>query len=93
MYEFVVVDLSPIAPVVDVCATTELIDSYVLVIEWGRTTIDVVEHALRAAPDISKSILGAVLNKANIRELGRYDPYLSGYYYTKQSKPYEPTDV
>jgi succinoglycan biosynthesis transport protein ExoP len=93
MYEFVVVDLSPIAPVVDVCATTELIDSYVLVIEWGRTTIDVVEHALRAAPDISKSILGAVLNKANIRELGRYDPYLSGYYYTKQAKPYEPTDV
>ncbi len=92
LYEFVVVDLSPIVPVVDVCATTDLIDSYVLVIEWGRTTIDIVEHALRAAPDISRSVIGAVLNKANIRELGRYDPYLSGYYYKKQSKPYEPTE-
>jgi capsular exopolysaccharide synthesis family protein len=65
-HEFVVVDLSPIAPVIDVCATTELIDSYVLIIEWGRTNIDVVKHALRAAPDVAESILGAVLNKASI---------------------------
>jgi polysaccharide biosynthesis transport protein len=84
LYEYVVVDLSPIGPVIDVCATTDVIDSYVLVIEWGRTTIDVVEHALRAAPGVSKSIIGAVLNKANINELKRYDPYLSGYYYYKK---------
>jgi succinoglycan biosynthesis transport protein ExoP len=93
LYEYVIVDLSPIAPVIDVCATTEFIDSYVLVIEWGRTTVDVIEHALRAAPDVSKSFIGAVLNKADIKELARYDPYLSGYYYTKQSKVHEPTDI
>jgi succinoglycan biosynthesis transport protein ExoP len=93
LYEYVIVDLSPIAPVIDVCATTELIDSYVLVIEWGRTTIDIVEHALRAAPDVSESTIGVVLNKANIRQLARYDPYLSGYYYTKKSSRYEPTNV
>jgi succinoglycan biosynthesis transport protein ExoP len=52
-----------------------------------------VEHALRAAPDISKSMVGAVLNKANIRELSKYDPYLSGYYYMKQSNRYELTDI
>ena len=93
LYEYVIVDLSPIAPVIDVCATTEFIDSYVLVIEWGRTTIDVVEHALRVAPNVSRCIIGAVLNKANIRELESYDPYLSGYYYTKQSSRYEPTSI
>ena len=93
LYEFVVVDLSPIAPVVDVCATTELIDSYVLVIEYGRTTIDVVEHALRAAPEVSQNIAGVVLNKANIRDLSRYDPYLSGYYYMKQVNLHEPSDI
>jgi succinoglycan biosynthesis transport protein ExoP len=82
-YDFVIVDLSPIAPVIDVCATTELIDSYVLVIEWGRTTIDVVEHALRSAPDVRESMLGAVLNKADIKRLASYDPYLTGYYYHK----------
>ena len=82
-YDFVLVDLSPIAPVIDVCATTEFIDAYVLVIEWGRTTIDVVQHALRAAPLPSGSILGAVLNKADVKILKTYDPYLTGYYFHK----------
>ena len=80
-YDFVFVDLSPIAPVVDVCATTELIDAYVLVIEWGRTTVDVVQHALRSAPIPFETMLGAVLNKADIKILAAYDPYLTGYYY------------
>ena len=95
LYEFVIVDLSPIAPVIDVCATTEFIDAYVLVIEWGRTTTDLVEHALRVAPNVSRCMIGAVLNKANIKKLESYDPYLSGYgdYYLKQSKQHEPMDV
>jgi polysaccharide biosynthesis transport protein len=80
-YDFVLVDLSPIAPVIDVCATTEFIDAYVLVIEWGRTTVDVVQHALRAAPLPSGSMLGAVLNKADVKTLRTYDPYLSSYYF------------
>jgi capsular exopolysaccharide synthesis family protein len=80
-YEFVVVDLSPLAGVIDVSATTELIDAYVLVIEWGQTTVDNVQHALRAAPNVSESILGAVLNKADIKSLASYDPYLTSYYF------------
>ena len=81
LYEFIVVDLSPVAGVIDVCATTELIDAYVLVIEWGRTTVDAVQHTLRAAPNVSESILGAVLNKADIKSLASYDPYLTSYYF------------
>jgi polysaccharide biosynthesis transport protein len=80
-YEFVVVDLSPLAGVIDVCATTELIDGYVLVIEWGRTTVDAVQHTLRAAPNVSELMLGAVLNKADIKSLATYDPYLTSYYF------------
>ena len=82
-YDFVVVDLSPLAGVIDVCATTELIDGYVLVIEWGTTTVDVVQHALRAAPKVSESVVGAALNKANIKSLATYDPYLTSYYFHK----------
>ena len=67
--------------VIDVCATTELIDAYVLVIEWGHTTVDAVQHTLRAAPNVSESILGAVLNKADIKSLASYDPYLTSYYF------------
>lgn len=82
-YQFVIVDLSPLAPVIDVCATTEFIDSYVFVIEWGRTTIDLVKRALRAASVVSESILGVVLNKADVKTLAKYDSYPMHYYYYK----------
>jgi succinoglycan biosynthesis transport protein ExoP len=82
-YEFVVVDLSPLAPIVDVCATTHLLDSYVLVIEWGRTKIEVVEHALRSAPGVHESMLGAVLNKVDMKRFISYEPRLTNYYSNK----------
>ncbi len=82
-YQFVIVDLSPLSPVIDVCATTELIDAYVLVIEWGRTTIDNVQNALRAAPTVADSVVGAVLNKVDLKALAAHDPYMSSYSFHK----------
>ena len=79
-YQFVVVDLSPLVPVIDVCATIDFVDAFVFVIEWGRTTVDVVKHALRAAPPVADAIIGAVLNKADIKGLSSYDPYITSYY-------------
>ena len=49
-YEYVIVDLSPLAPVVDVRAATHLVDSYLFVVEWGKTKIDIVESALNSSP-------------------------------------------
>jgi succinoglycan biosynthesis transport protein ExoP len=63
-YDNVVVDLSPLTPIVDVRATEQLIDSYVLVVEWDRTRVDQVKRALRDAPGLYNSLLGVVLNKA-----------------------------
>src|ERR1700683_3727911 len=45
-YDYLIVDLSPLAPVVDVRVMTPLMDSFIFVVDWGRTKIDVVEHAL-----------------------------------------------
>ena len=92
-YDFVVVDLSPLAPIIDVCATTHLVDSYVLVIEWGRTKIDIVEHALRAAPGVHDSMLGAVLNKVDMKRFVSYDPRLTGYYRNKHYPQYGYSDT
>ena len=41
-YDYVIADLSPLAPIVDVRATTHLVNSFLFVIEWGRTKFDVV---------------------------------------------------
>jgi capsular exopolysaccharide synthesis family protein len=79
-YDYVIVDLPPLSPVVDVRATASLMDCFILVVEWGRTKIDVVQHALHTAPNIYESLIGAVLNKTDIKAMGRYDSYTSDYY-------------
>lgn len=79
-YDYVIVDLPPLSPLVDVRVTAPLIDCYVLVVEWGRTKIDVVQHALHTAPTISDSLIGAVLNKTDIKAMARYDANRSDYY-------------
>jgi succinoglycan biosynthesis transport protein ExoP len=80
-YDYVIVDLSPLVASVDVRATSTLIDSYVLVIEWGTTKIDAVQYALRNAPGVQANIVGAVLNKVNMAAMGRYDSHGANYYY------------
>jgi succinoglycan biosynthesis transport protein ExoP len=79
-YDYVIVDLPPLAPIVDVRATTPLIDCFILVVEWGRTTTDVVQHALHAAPNVYDAILGTVLNKTDMKAMNRYANYLGDYY-------------
>jgi len=83
MYDYIIVDLPPLAPVVDVRATTNIVDSYVYVVEWGATKINVVQHQLSNAPEIYARLLGVVLNKANVKILERYEYYYGSYYHRK----------
>jgi succinoglycan biosynthesis transport protein ExoP len=92
-YDYVIVDLPPLAPVVDVRATTNLIDSFVYVVEWGRTKIDVVWHNLANASGVYDRLLGVVLNKADTQVLGRYEGYHGNYYYNRYySSEYHSTE-
>ena len=79
-YEHVVVDLSPLAPIVDVRATTKIIDSYLYVIAWGQTKFEVVEQNLGGALNVHEKLLGVVLNKVDMAKVGGYDGTGSGYY-------------
>ncbi|WP_339028232.1 polysaccharide biosynthesis tyrosine autokinase [Bradyrhizobium symbiodeficiens] len=83
-YDYVIIDLPPLAPVVDVRATAKIVDSYLYVIEWGKTRKGFVERQLSSAPEVYDLLLGVVLNKADVRVMGRYeDGYgsYSGQYY------------
>jgi capsular exopolysaccharide synthesis family protein len=91
-YDYVIVDLPPLSPVVDVRATGAFIDGFILVVEWGRTKIDVVQHALNSAPNIYERIIGAVLNKTDIKAMGRYNSYLNDYYSDNHYARYGETD-
>jgi capsular exopolysaccharide synthesis family protein len=79
-FDYVIVDLPPLAPIIDVRATTPLIDCFVLVVEWGRTSRDVVQHALRVAPNVYDALAGTVLNKTDMKAIKRYDHYHGDYY-------------
>ena len=83
-----VIDFPPLTPVVDVRATTAIVDSYLFVVEWGRTRIDMVEHALASARPVYDRLLGAVLNKADTQQIGRYEHYHGNYYYKKHYARY-----
>ncbi len=74
-YDYIIVDLTPLVPIIDVRATQELVDNYVFVIEWGRTRIDLVERSLKEATGVYTKILGVVLNKVDNKDLKRYEGY------------------
>jgi succinoglycan biosynthesis transport protein ExoP len=91
-HDYVVIDLSPLAPVVDVRAATHLVDSFVFVIEWGRTKTDIVEHALGQAQGVYENLLGVVLNKVDMNIFGRYANHHESYYYNKNYGRYGYTE-
>jgi succinoglycan biosynthesis transport protein ExoP len=82
-YDYVIVDFSPLMPIVDVRVSTNLVDSFVYVIKWGDTRIDYVKQALHSARGVYENMLGVVLNKVDLKSLGRYDGGGGSYYADK----------
>jgi succinoglycan biosynthesis transport protein ExoP len=91
-YEYVIVDLSPIAPVVDARVMVPLVDSFLFVVEWGRTRIEVVQLALSNAHGICDNLLGVVLNKTDMKAFRRYANYQEEYYVHPSYSRYGYTD-
>ena len=87
-YDYVVVDLSPAAPIMDVRLTADLVDSYVFIVEWGQTKMDVADLSLRNAGVVRDNLLGVVLNKVDFKTLGKYEGYRRDYYADKHYAQY-----
>jgi succinoglycan biosynthesis transport protein ExoP len=82
-FDYVIVDLSPLLPVIDARATSNFIESYVYVVEWGQTNRDIAERLLAETPEIHDRLLGVILNRADMRKMARYEGYASSYNYRK----------
>ena len=78
---------NPLAPVIDVRSTGHFIPTYVLIVEWGKTNIEVLEQALGHARTVREKLLGVVLNKADTTLLKRYEGYGTDYYYHPNYSP------
>ncbi|TCL71124.1 polysaccharide biosynthesis tyrosine autokinase [Rhizobium sp. BK251] len=95
MFDYIVVDLAPLAPVIDAKAFSPQVDAFIYVAQWGSTPTSVVKNLLEQEPHINSKILGVILNKTDMSELTRYsefggteryrEKYIS--YYTEPAAP------
>lgn len=81
-YDHIVLDASPLLPVVDATVLSKLVDQILLIVEWRRTRRSSVLEAMKALAAESGLPLGVVLNKVNLRRLRSYGyGYGHGYNY------------
>ena len=66
-FDYIVVDLPPLAPVVDAKAFAQMADGFLLVTEWGSTPRNLVRSLLQAEPQVAGKVLGVILNKTEMR--------------------------
>jgi succinoglycan biosynthesis transport protein ExoP len=74
-YDYVILDFAPMLPVVDVRATANLVDGFFLVAEWAKTPREAVTEAVSLSSAVRAKLLGAVLNKVDIKQMRRYGDY------------------
>lgn len=87
-FDYIVIDLPPLAPIIDVRAFASRVDAFVLVVEWGRTARSLVRNTLSIEPMIYKKCAGVVLNKADIRKMRLYGTSEVSEYYHSSFKGY-----
>lgn len=88
-FDYIILDLPPLGPVVDARAIAAKVDGFVFVVEWGKTARHVVRQTLRNEPMIAEKCLGVVLNKVDSEKMKLYREYGSSeYYYSRYSAYY-----
>ena len=72
-FDYIIIDLPPIGPVVDVRAAAAMFDAFVFVARWGRTVRDVVQTTLLADKEISNRCVGVVYNRVQLDKIKLYE--------------------
>jgi succinoglycan biosynthesis transport protein ExoP len=88
IYDYIIVDLPPIGPVVDAKAFEPLADGFVMVTEWGATPRALVRTTLNEEPQIAEKVLGLILNKTDMKKLARYGSFGGSEQYLDRYSPY-----
>jgi succinoglycan biosynthesis transport protein ExoP len=88
IFEYIIVDLPPLGPVVDAKAFAPLADGLVVVVEWGRTPRALVRSLLVPEPSLSRKILGVVLNKVRLSSLPKYGSFGGSEQFLKEYSNY-----
>lgn len=89
-FDYVILDLPPILPLVDSRAVATLVDSYVLVVEWGKTARGLVKRTVQNNPAIAGRCAGVILNKVDAQKMKLYRQSDSSEFYQTRYASYFP---
>lgn len=87
-YEYIVLDLPPVGAVVDARALSSTIDSFVYVVEWGRTARRAVRNAFQTEEQISRKCAGVILSKVDQKKMRLYSLHGDTEYYASRYSSY-----
>jgi polysaccharide biosynthesis transport protein len=87
-FDYIVVDLPPIGPVIDVRAAAAMFDGFIFVIEWGKTSRMMVKNVLAADDALRDKCIGAVFNKVQMSQIKLYESHGSKDYYNGRYSNY-----
>ena len=82
-FDYVIVDLPPLLPIIDARAASNFIDSYFYVVEWGQTNRNLVERLLVETPEIEDRLLGVIFNRVNMHKMAHYEGDANPHNYRK----------
>jgi succinoglycan biosynthesis transport protein ExoP len=71
-YDYVVMDTSPLLPVVDALGLAALADKIIIVVEWNRTPQMAVSEAIKMLRPEADRVAGIVLNKVDLKQTHGY---------------------
>ncbi|WP_075217804.1 AAA family ATPase [Mongoliimonas terrestris] len=87
-YDYIVLDLPPIGPIVDVRIVVPLLDIMALVVEWGKLPIAVIQAAVQSEPEIFDRCAGVILNKVDSKKNRLYAADSTRTYLSSQYQKY-----
>jgi succinoglycan biosynthesis transport protein ExoP len=88
VYDFVVLDCSPVLAVTDARVLARRVDKVVYVVQWEQSRRETAIFGLKQLQDAGGSIAGVLLTKVNVKKHAGYSYADSGYYHGRYQKYY-----
>jgi capsular exopolysaccharide synthesis family protein len=85
-YDNILLDGPPSCGMADAMVLAKSTDAILMIVECGKTKINDIMKTMEQFGTLQEKILGAILNKADIRKTNDYY-YSYGYYYQSNTKP------
>jgi succinoglycan biosynthesis transport protein ExoP len=84
-FDYIVMDTSPLLPVVDALALATVADKILMIVEWSQTPRDSISEAFKVLRPEVHRVSGIVLNKVDLNRLPGYG-YRGGCHYRSVAK-------